>query len=88
MRELIIMAIGLGVLALLGFAFWLLWSKLHNIEQKLFKMHDEMGSSLKYIEEQLHLTQRMIERMDENIPPVPQSVKDVWKEQEFLNKYE
>lgn len=81
------MTIGLGLLALLGFAFWLLWSKLCDIEQKQFKMHDEMSLSLKYIEEQLHLTQSMIERLHEDIPPVSQDVKDVWKEQMFQDRY-
>ena len=81
------MTIGLGVLAILGFAFWMLWSKLHNMEQKIFRMHNEMSLSLKYLEEQLHLTQSMIERVEENIPPVSDDVKAIWKEREFLERY-
>lgn len=49
----IIMIIGFGAIALLGFAFWILWSKLHDIEQKQFRMHDEMSLSLQQIEKDL-----------------------------------
>ena len=47
------MIIGFGAIALLGFAFWILWSKLHDIEQKQFRMHDEMSLSLQQIEKDL-----------------------------------
>ncbi|WP_336165230.1 hypothetical protein [Acinetobacter ursingii] len=80
------MYLGFGVLIVLAFAWWLVWSKLCDIERKQFEIHDEMSLSLKYLEEQLHLTQSMIERIEENIPPVSEDVKEIWKEQEFLRK--
>lgn len=80
------MYLGVGVLAIIAIAWWLLWSKLCDIEKKQYKIHNEMSSSLKYLEEQLLLTQSMIERIEENIPPVSEDVKEIWKEQEFLRK--
>ena len=82
------MIVGGGALVLIVIAWWFIWSKLCDIEQKQFRMHNEMSLSLKHLEEQLHLMQSTIERMDENIPPVPQSVKDVWRERGFLDEYE
>ncbi len=79
------MYLGIGALLIIAFAWWLLWSKMCDIEQKQLKMNDEITSSLKYLEEQLNLTQSMIERVEDNIPPVSQDVKDIWKERE-LNK--
>jgi hypothetical protein len=81
----IFMYLGIGALLIIAFAWWLLWSKMCDIEQKQLKMNDEITSSLKYLEEQLNLTQSMIERVEDNIPPVSQDVKDIWKERE-LNK--
>ncbi|KAF1016661.1 MAG: hypothetical protein GAK29_04471 [Acinetobacter bereziniae] len=81
------MIIGLGAVALIGIAYWMLWNKMHAMEQKLFRMHDEMSLSLKSIEEQVNLTQSMIERLHEDIPPVPQEVKKIWGEREFSERY-
>lgn len=82
------MYLGFGAIFLIAFGWWLLWSKLCDIEQKQFKMHEEMDSSLKYIEKQLHLTQSMIESVHEDIPPVSQDVKDIWREKMLRGEYE
>jgi hypothetical protein len=77
------MFIGIGGLFLIALAWWFIWSKLCDIEQKQFRMYEEMSSSLKSIEEQLNLTQSMIESVHEDIPPVSQDVKDIWREKMF-----
>lgn len=81
------MFISIGGILLIGVLCWLIWSKLCDIEQKQFKMHDEIKSSLSYLEEQLHLTQSMIQQMEENIPPVPEDVKGIWRERELNGEY-
>lgn len=75
------MYLGMGVVFILAFALWLIWSKLCDIEQKQFRIHDEMSLSLKHIEEQLHLAQSMIESIHEDMPPISQNDRDVRKEQ-------
>lgn len=74
------MYLGFGAILLIAFGWWLLWSKLCDIERKQFRMHEEMGLSLKYLEEQLHSTQSMIESVHEDIPSGSQDPKDIWKE--------
>ena len=81
-----IMYIGVGALLLIGFGWWLIWSKLCDIEKRQLKIQEDADWSSKYLIEQLHLTQSMIERVEENIPPVSQDVKDIWKEHQFSNK--
>ncbi len=60
------MYLGFGALIILAFAWWLVWSKLCDIERKQFKIHDEISLSLKYLEEQQHLTQSMLERLQKD----------------------
>lgn len=80
------MYLGFGAIFILGFALWLIWSKLCDIEKKQFRMHDEMGLSLKYLEDQLHLTQSMIERLNENPLSVSQDYKDIQKRENISGK--
>lgn len=80
------MIIGLGAVVLIGVAYWMLWSKMHDMEQKLFRMHDEMSLSLKYLEEQVHLTQSMIERVEENIPVIPKVEKNMFDHWDELDR--
>lgn len=70
------MYLGLGAILLIAFGWWLIWSKLCDIEQKQFRMHDEMSLTLKLIEEQVHLTQSKIERAEGKILSDSQDVKD------------
>lgn len=58
------MFIGMGAIALIGFAFWMLWSKLHDIEQKQFRMHDEMSLSLQQIEKDISILQDVVYRIE------------------------
>ena len=83
-----LMYLGIGAIFILAFAWWLIWSKLCDIEQKQLRMDAEISSSLKHIEEQLHLTQSMIEGINENIPPVSEDLKEIWREKEFLDKHQ
>lgn len=82
------MYIGVGVLFLIGFGWWLIWSKLCDIEERQLKIQEDVDWSSKYLIEQLHLTQSMIESVHEDIPPVSQDVKDIWREEMLRGKYD
>lgn len=58
------MIIGIGAIVLIGIAFWILWSKLCDIEQKIFKVHDEMSLSLQQIEKDLTVLQDIVYRIE------------------------
>ena len=45
---------------------WSMWSKLCNIEQKLFRMHDEINLSLSQIERDISLLESAIDRIESN----------------------
>ncbi|MDO5884964.1 hypothetical protein Q4O66_03375 [Acinetobacter baumannii] len=64
------MYLGFGAILLLGFGWWLIWSKLCDIEKRQFKIQEEVDWSSKYLIDQLHLTQSMIERLHKDMPPV------------------
>lgn len=58
------MIIGFSAFVLIGIAFWVLWSKLCDIEQKMFKMNDEMSLSLQQIEKDLSILQDVVYRIE------------------------
>lgn len=60
------MYLSIGVFFILAICYWMIWSKLCDIEQKQFRMHDEMSLYLKSLEEQIDITQNMIERINQN----------------------
>ncbi|WP_033134615.1 hypothetical protein [Acinetobacter sp. MN12] len=80
------MYLGIGAILIIAFAWWLLWSKICDIEQKQFKMNDEITSSLKHLEDQLEFTQSMIERIEENIPELPKREKNMFDHWEELDR--
>ena len=55
------MFISTAILAIVIWSAYSLWSKLCDIEQKLFRLHDEVSLSLQGIDEQIDLLQSMIE---------------------------
>lgn len=46
------------------FAWWLIWSKLCDIEKKQFRMHDEISLSLQQIEKDLAILQDAVYRIE------------------------
>lgn len=62
-----IMFIGIGSLLLIAIAWWFLWSKLCDIEQKLFRMHDEVGLSLKQIESDLDNIEKRLNNLEDKL---------------------
>lgn len=50
----------------MGVLYWMLWSKLCDMEQKLFRLHDEVSSSLKDIEKQIDILQTVTQRIENN----------------------
>lgn len=60
------MFIGIGGLIIMGVLYWMLWSKLCDMEQKLFRLHDEVSSSLKDIEKQIDILQTVTQRIENN----------------------
>lgn len=58
------MFIGIGGLFLIALAWWFIWSKLCDIEQKLFRMHDEVSSSLKQIENDLDRIEKILNNQE------------------------
>ena len=63
-----IMFIGIGGLIIIGILYWMLWSKLCDIESKLFRMHDETSIELSHIKDQLDTIEDSIERLELSIP--------------------
>lgn len=62
------MFIGIGGLILIGILYWVLWSKLCDIESKLFRMHDEVSIELCSIKGQIDTINDSIERLELSIP--------------------
>lgn len=60
------MFIGSTILVIVVWASWSIWSKLCDIEQKLFRISDEVSLSLQNIEKEIDLMQTTIERIDDN----------------------
>lgn len=58
------MYLGIGALFLIAFAWWLIWSKLCDIEKKQFRMHDEISLSLQQIEKDLAILQDAVYRIE------------------------
>lgn len=61
----VFMFIGIGGLIIIGFLYWMLWSKLCDIESKLFRMHDEISSEISTIKEMVESIDRKTEDLDE-----------------------
>lgn len=53
-------------LFIVAWAAYAIWSKLCDIEQKLFRMHDELSSSQKDIEQQINTLESTVDRIDDN----------------------
>lgn len=53
-------------LFVVAWAAYAIWSKLCDIEQKLFRMHDELLSSQKDIKQQVDILESTIDRIDDN----------------------
>lgn len=62
------MFIGIGGLILIGILYWMLWSKLCDIESKLFRMHDEVSIELGSMKDQIDTINDSIERLELSMP--------------------
>lgn len=60
------MFIGTITLFVVAWAAYAIWSKLCDMEQKLFRMHDELLSSQKDIEQRIDTLESTIDRIDDN----------------------
>lgn len=60
------MFISATILFIVLWGSWSIWSKLCDIEQKLFRMHDEINSSLSQIERDIGLLETVVDRIDDN----------------------
>lgn len=60
------MFISTAILFVVAWSAWSIWSKLCDIEQKLFRMHDEASLSLQEIEKQIDLLQSIASRIEDN----------------------
>lgn len=58
------MFISATILFVVLWVSWSMWSKLCNIEQKLFRMHDEMSLSLSQIEKDISLLESAVDRIE------------------------
>ena len=58
------MFISATILFVVLWVSWSMWSKLCNIEQKLFRMHDEMSLSLSQIEKDISLLESDVDRIE------------------------
>lgn len=56
------MVVSLLILNFIGLVF--VWSKLHDVEQKLFRFHDETDLYLKDITEQVNINQDILHRIE------------------------
>lgn len=53
-------------LFVVAWAAYAIWSKLCDIEQKLFRMHTELSLSQKDIEQRINILESTIDRIDDN----------------------
>lgn len=53
-------------LFIVAWAAYAVWSKLCDIEQKIFRMHDELSLSQKDIEQKVDVLESTIDRIDDN----------------------
>lgn len=60
------MFISTAILFVVAWAAYSIWSKLCDIEQKLFRLNDEVSSSLQEIEKQIDLLQSIANRIEDN----------------------
>ena len=60
------MFISIGGFLIIGVLYWFLWSKLCDIEKKLFRLHDEVSLSLQDIEKQIDILQDIAYRIESN----------------------
>ena len=81
------MFIGIGGLIVIGILYWMLWSKLCDIENKLLRMHDEVSIELSHIKDQLGTIEDSIERIELNIPDLP-SAKNPESFFDFIDQIE
>lgn len=58
------MFISTAILLVVVWSAYSIWSKLCDIEQKLFKMHDELSSTQKELEIQIDLLQSAVGRIE------------------------
>ncbi len=61
------MFISVGILFLVAYSAWSIWGKLCDIEQKLFRMHDEISLTLPDIERDLRQLEDAVERVENNL---------------------
>lgn len=61
------MFISTAILFVVAWSAWSIWSKLCDIEQKLFRMHDEVSLSLSSIEQDLRLIESSVERIEHRL---------------------
>lgn len=53
-------------LFIVAWAAYAVWSKLCDIEQKIFRMHDELSLSQKDIKQKVDVLESTIDRIDDN----------------------
>ncbi len=61
------MFISTAILFVVAWSAWSIWSKLCDIEQKLFRMHDEVSLSISSIEKDLRLLESSVERIEHSL---------------------
>lgn len=61
------MFISTAILFVVAWSAWSIWGKLCDIEQKLFRMHDEVSLSLSSIEQDLRLLESSVERIENRL---------------------
>lgn len=61
------MFISTAILFIVAWSAWSIWSKLCDIEQKVFRMHDEVSLSLSSIEKDMRLLESSVERIEHNL---------------------
>ena len=61
------MFISTTILFIVAWSAWSIWGKLCDIEQKLFRMHDEVSLSLSSIEQDLRLLESTVERVENRL---------------------
>ena len=61
------MFISTAILFVVAWSAWSIWSKLCDIEQKLFRMHDEVALSLSSIEQDIRLLESSVERIENRL---------------------
>lgn len=60
------MFVGTITLFIVAWSAYAIWGKLCDMEQKIFRMHDELSSSQKDIEQQIDILESTIDRIDDN----------------------